>query len=59
MEKIDKGTINTVNTATSVQAEFEISQEGIQKGLFSQLKCARDSFFEVTTSTSVDCFPLF
>lgn len=59
MGKIDTGTLTIVNTAASIQAVIELFQAGIKKVLFSQLKCARDLVFEVTTTTSVDCFPLF
>lgn len=59
MEKIDTGTLTIVNTAASIQAVIELFQAGIKKVLFSQLKCARELVFEVTTTTSVDCFPLF
>lgn len=59
MEKMDPGTLRIVNTAAGIQAVIELFQAGIKKVLFSQLKCARDLFFEVTTTTSEDHFPLF
>lgn len=55
MEKTDTGTLGTVNTATSTQAVIELFQAGMK---YCQLKCARNSFLEVTTTNSVH-FPIF
>lgn len=61
-KKVYTGTLTTVNTAVIMQAVTAFFQAGIKERLSSQTEYARDSFSEVTTTSSgirMDHIPIF